>query len=243
MFDVKIFFKLIRQHLKDRFTIGNLILEYVEDTNLWVNGHIPNLNYYGPIPTYRMVNSDKVPWRMANVAGITHDEKLQMLGKMINNKSVTMSLTECVKFIDKSGRTRGYVIPQKFKDVISKKIIDLNGEYFELPKSVAIKKFMDWGGSISFKFNGIFNIDSSGDAIDIFIDVSDTLVRTPDGEELNANKIKSKFSDETLFDYLNWDWPEFAESLFWTIFASSGLIDELSFYDQDVDYIRFYFRH
>jgi len=241
MFDVKILFKLIRQHLKDRFTIGNLILEYVEDTDLWVKKHLPHLGYHGPVPTYRIVNSDKVPWRMANVAAITYDAKLEMLGKMIGNESVKRSLSECVKFIDKSGRIRDYFIPQKFKDVISKKIIDLNGEYFELPKSNAIKKFINWGASISFEFSGVFNMDSSGDAIDFFIAVSDNLVRTTDGEELNMYDIKSKTSNETLFDYLNWDWPEFAESIFWGIFASSGLIDELSFYDQEIDYIRFYF--
>lgn len=240
MFDVKIFFKLIRQHLKDRFTIGNLILEYVEDTNLWVEGHLPNLNYHGPIPTYRIVNSDEVPWRMANVVAITHDEKLQMLGKMINNKSVTMSLTNCVKFIDKLGRQRNYGIPQKIKDKISKEIIDLNGEYFKLPNSVAIKKFIDLGGLISFEFDGVFDIDSSNDAIDVFINTPDNIVKKPNGEELNANEIKSKFSNETLFEYLNWDWPEFAENLFWEIFRSAGLIGELSFYDDEVDYIRFY---
>jgi len=243
MFDVKILFKLIRQHLKDRFTIGNLILEYVEDTDLWVKKHLPLLGYHGPVPTYRIVNSDEVAWRMINIIEITNREKLELLGKMIGNVSVEKSLLDCVRFINKSGNVTEYEIPQKTKDEISEKIQNLNGQYFELPKSNAIKKFIDWGGSISFEFNGIFNIDSSGDAIDIFIGVSDNLVRKPDGEELNANEIKSKFSNETLFDYLNWDCPEFAESLFWTIFASSGLIDELSFYDQDVDYIRFYFRH
>ena len=96
------------------------------------------------------------------------------------------------------------------------------------------------GGLISFEFDGVFDIDSSNDAIDIFINTPYNIVKKPNGEELNANEIKSKFSNETLFEYLNWDWPEFAENLFWEIFRSAGLIGELSFYDDEVDYIRFY---
>jgi hypothetical protein len=241
MFDVKILFKLIRQHLKDRFTIGNLILEYVEDTDLWVKKHLPHLGYHGPVPTYRIVNSDEVAWRMVNIMEITNREKLEILGKMIGNESVKKSLSNCVQFINKSGNVNEYEIPQKTKDEISKKIQNLNGQYFDLPKSNAIKKFIDWGASISFEFSSVFNMESSGDGIDFFITVLDNLVRTPNGEELNMYDIKSKTSNETLFDYLNWEWPEFAEGIFWGIFASSGLIDELSFYDQEIDYIRFYF--
>ena len=83
-----------------------------------------------------------------------------------------------------------------------------------------------------------------GDYIDVFIWVNESNILTPDGDIRPTIDVRKDDSEnETIFEYLNYEWPEFAESLFWGIFTKTGLMNNKSFYDEDVDYFRFYFQH
>ena len=240
-----ILFKLIRTHLKDEFKIDdNISLKYVDDQDDWELGHLYTFGYVGPVPTYRVINPNDVAWRSVNIKQIVMD-KLELLTKMIGNMKIRAVMDNSFAIVDESGndiKNKDY-IPKRTKLEIKKGISELDGKFFELPKSNTMKTYVEPGTKISFEF-GNFNFEMGGDYIDVFIRVNKSNILTPDGDIRPTIDVRKDDSEnETIFEYLNYEWPEFAESLFWGIFTKTGLMNNKSFYDEDVDYFRFYFQY
>ena len=76
------------------------------------------------------------------------------------------------------------------------------------------------------------------DSIEIYIYCKDITIKKPDGSLVSILDVS--YNGEELLDYLNWDWPEYAESLYWEIFSDSGLLSDKFFYDPEYDGVRFH---
>ncbi len=89
---------------------------------------------------------------------------------------------------------------------------------------------------ISFECDENITFDFAGDQVDCFIEISNVKIRNTDGEiiELDTNRI-----DELLYT-LNYEWREFAETIFYQIISKSGLLDHKTFFDNELDYLNFY---
>ncbi len=243
MFNTEALFKLVINHLKKEFKIDGIVLKLVEDQNKWSERHLHTFGYLGPVPTYMLYNPNDSCWRSSNLYAIIQD-KLDNLIKMIGDNTIRRVITHLIVIINSSGNdiNNDYYISKKVQSKINKGLSQLDGKFFELPKSQAIKKYVEHGTKISFEFSHVY-YEFSGEQIDVFLRVSESNIMTPDGDLIPTLDVIYEESDlETIIEYLNYEWPEFAEGLCWGIFTDAGLMSDITFYDSGVDYFRFYFQ-
>ena len=234
------FFKILRIRLKDSFEIDGLTFEILDESD-WNLGEIshPKLKYEGPVPTYMITNKNNISWRVDNVKHFVGNkvEDIAMLTSNDLYEIVRTQKTKFVSFVDRFGNFADYEIPLKIKNRIKSSFLEIDDIFVDFIKTDYVTNFLPRSSQMKINFSH-FKIAVSMDSIEIYIYCKDITIKKPDGSLVSILDVS--YNGEELLDYLNWDWPEYAESLYWEIFSDSGLLSDKFFYDPEYDGVRFH---
>lgn len=235
------FFKILKIRLKDSFEIDGLTFEILDESD-WNLGKInhPKLNYEGPVPTYMITNKNNIAWRIDNVKHFV-GEKVEHIAFLTSNdlyQIVRTQNTKFVSFVNRFGDVTKHEIPLKIKNKIKSSFSQIDDKFVDFIKTDYVTNFVPRSSKMKINFSH-FVISSDMDSIDISIYCKNITIKKPDGSLVSILDVEH-YEGQELLDYLNLDWPEYAESLYWGIFSNSGLLSSKFFYDPEFDGLRFY---